>query len=317
MTQATERERGSAPAGAPDAARERAAALPLAPMAEAASGPSAAGAAVSGASWAHGSSGAARPAPDAPKLEVQGLSLSWDGRPVVADVSLEVRPGRLACLVGRSGTGKTTLFHAIAGLTAPDAGRILLDGRDVTGRPGSIGYMLQKDLLLPEHRVLDNVALPLRLAGVPKARARSQAQERFAEFGLAGTERLYPSQLSGGMRQRAALLRTSLSGADTLLLDEPFSALDALTRADLRQWFLGQVERLGLTGLLVTHDVDEAVALADEVLVLAPSRAAGGAATIVGRVAVDVPRADRAGLMLTEKALHLKAAVLRLLGEDW
>lgn len=284
---------------APEATEGRAAAASLAPADDAAAGEG------------------RPPALPTAKLEVRGLDLSWDGQAVVRDVSFKAWAGQLLCLVGRSGTGKTTLFHAIAGLARPDSGQVLLDGRDVTGRPGSIGYMLQKDLLLPEHRVVDNVALPLRLAGVPARQARAQAAERFAEFGLAGTERLYPSQLSGGMRQRAALLRTSLSGADVLLLDEPFSALDALTRAELRQWFLDQVQRLGLTGLLVTHDVDEAVALADEVLVLARSRAVGGAATIVGRVAVDAPREGREAFMLTEKALSLKAAVLRILGEDW
>lgn len=255
--------------------------------------------------------------PHPPKLEVRGLSLSWDGRPIVADVGFTVRSGQLACLVGRSGTGKTTLFHAIAGLTQPDSGQVLLDGRDVTGQPGRISYMLQKDLLLPEQRVVDNVALPLRMAGVPKREARDRARQRFAEFGLAGTERLYPSQLSGGMRQRAALLRTCMMDNDVVLLDEPFSALDALTRADMRQWLSAQMGRLGLTGLLVTHDVDEAVALADEVLVLAPSQSASGAATIVGRVAVDAPRDGREAFMLTENALRIKRAVLRLLGEYW
>ena len=267
---------------------------------------------------AAGAAAASREAPEEPpKLQVGGLSLSWDGRCVVRDVSFAIKPGQLACLVGRSGTGKTTLFHAIAGLTAPDAGRVLLDGRDVTGRPGRIGYMLQKDLLLPEHRVLDNVALPLRLAGLPKAAARAQAAARFAEFGLAGTERLYPSQLSGGMRQRSALLRTSLAGNDVVLLDEPFSALDALTRADMQQWFLGQASRLGLTGLLVTHDVDEAVALADRILVLGRAHGPDEPATLLGSVEVDEPRAGREGLMLTEKALRLKASVLRLLRQDW
>lgn len=260
---------------------------------------------------------AAEAAEATPKLEVRGLTVSWGGQPVVRDVSFAVGAGRLACLVGRSGTGKTTLFHAIAGLARPDAGQVLVDGCDVTGQPGRVSYMLQKDLLLPEHRVLDNVALPLRLAGVPKREARARAAARFAEFGLEGTEQFYPSQMSGGMRQRAALLRTCLMDNDVVLMDEPFSALDALTRADMQRWLIAQLGRLGLTGLLVTHDVDEAVALADEVLVLGRSSAAGGASTIVGRVEVDAPREGREAFMLTEKALRLKRDVLRLLGEDW
>lgn len=251
------------------------------------------------------------------KLEVRELTLSWDGEPVVADVTFSVADGALACLVGRSGTGKTTLFHAIAGLARPDAGQVLVDGRDVTGTPGSVSYMLQKDLLLPEHTVLDNVALPLRVRGIPKAQARSQAAERFGAFGLAGTERLYPSQLSGGMRQRAALLRTSLMDNDVVLMDEPFSALDALTRKGMQQWLLDQLTALGLTGLLITHDVDEALALADEVLVLARPRSGAGAATIVGTMSVPVPRDQREGFLLTENALRLKRDVLRLLGDNW
>ena len=251
------------------------------------------------------------------KLEVQGLALSWGGAPVVADVSFSAADGALACLVGRSGTGKTTLFHAIAGLTRPDAGRVLVDGRDVTGTPGSVSYMLQKDLLLAQHTVIDNVALPLRVRGASKAEARARAAEQFAAFGLEGTERLYPSQLSGGMRQRAALLRTCLMDNDVILMDEPFSALDALTRRDMRAWLLERLGAARLTGLLVTHDVDEAIALADVVLVLARSGRTGGAATIAGAVEVPVPRSQRDGFMLTDQALRLKRDVLGLLDGNW
>ena len=249
----------------------------------------------------------------APVLEAQGLTVSWEGAPVLADVSLSVDAGQLVCLVGRSGSGKSTLFHALAGLSVPDEGRVLLEGRDVTGRPGSVAYMLQKDLLLPERTVLDNVALPLLLKGVPKAEARDRASERFGRFSLEGSQRLYPSQLSGGMRQRAALLRTCLMDDPVVLMDEPFSALDAFTRQDMRAWLLGLVDAIGLTVLLVTHDVDEAVALADRILVLAGDPVAGVPSRIAGEVDVACPRADREEFMLSSAALEAKREVLALL----
>ena len=247
----------------------------------------------------------------APVLEARGLTVSWEGMGVLDDVSLSVGTGQLVCLVGRSGSGKSTLFHALAGLSRPDSGVVLLEGEDVTGRPGRIAYMLQKDLLLPERTVLDNTALPLLLKGVPKARAR--ASERFARFGLEGSQGLYPDQLSGGMRQRAALLRTCLMDDPVVLMDEPFSALDALTRQDMRAWLLDLVDAIGLTVLLVTHDVDEAVALADRILVLRGDPAAGVPSRIAGEVDVDCPRSGRAGFVLTEAALEAKRAVLALL----
>lgn len=250
----------------------------------------------------------------APLFSAEHLTLSWEGEPVVSDVSLYLDAGELVCLVGRSGSGKTTLFHALAGLTEPDGGRVLLDGEDVTGRPGHVAYMLQKDLLLPQRTVVDNACLPLLVAGVPKQEARDRARERLAGFGLEGSGDLYPHQLSGGMRQRAALLRTCLMDDPVVLMDEPFSALDAITRQDMRSWLLGLVGAEGLTVLLVTHDVDEAVALADRIVVLAGDPAAGVPSTVVGEVAVDCPRAEREAFMLSEGALAVKREVLALLG---
>lgn len=208
--------------------------------------------------------------PDVPALQACGLSLSWDDdeQLVVRDATLEVHAGEIVCLVGKSGCGKTTLLHALSGLTQPRAGMVLLHGNDITGQPGHVSYMLQKDLLLPHKRVLDNVCLPLTLAGVSKREAYQRAAPLFEQFGLAGTKRLWPAQLSGGMRQRVAFMRTYLMGNDVVLLDEPFSALDALTRLDLREWYRGMAASLGIASLLITHDVDEAVDLASRVYVL-------------------------------------------------
>lgn len=203
-------------------------------------------------------------------LEAQDLTLSWDGGKtiVVQDVSLHVNKGETVCLVGRSGCGKTTILQVLSGLVRPLAGRVLLHGRDITGEPGHVSYMLQKDLLLPHLRVLDNVCLPLTLSGIRKEEAYAQATPLFAEFGLEGCEHSWPSQLSGGMRQRAAFLRTYLMGNDVVLLDEPFSALDAFTRVELRTWYARIATELGLATIVITHDVDEAVAMASRVYVL-------------------------------------------------
>lgn len=248
-----------------------------------------------------------------PALAAEGLTLSWDGEHVVVrGVDVTVAPGEVCCLVGRSGCGKTTILHALAGLTTPMAGRVLLHGEDVTGRPGRVSYMLQKDLLLPSRRIIDNVCLPLVLAGMRKADAREKAAPLFGRFGLAGCELKWPSELSGGMRQRAAFLRTYLMGADVTLLDEPFSALDALTRAEVRRWFVDVASELGLSALVITHDVDEAVSMASRIYVLAGAPAAGEPSHVAGIVPVE--RVASESFELTDEYLAAKRRVMALLG---
>ncbi|WP_317431451.1 ABC transporter ATP-binding protein [Parolsenella catena] len=251
-----------------------------------------------------------------PALEVRNLTLAWEGSetPTVSDVSLAVVPGEMVCLVGRSGCGKSTLFHGMAGLTTPVSGSVLLHGEDVTGRPGRVSYMLQKDLLLPQRTIMANVCLPLTLAGTPRAMAREKAEPLFERFGLNGTQDSYPSELSGGMRQRAALLRTYLMDNDVVLMDEPFSALDALTRQDMRSWFLSLVSDLGMSCVLVTHDVDEAVEMADRILVMSGNPTAGVPSGIMGEVDIDCARGQRAEWLLTPASLEAKREVLLLLG---
>ena len=249
----------------------------------------------------------------APALSAEGLTLSWDGEHiVVADVTVDVAPGEVCCLVGRSGCGKTTILHALAGLTTPLSGRVLLHGEDVTGRPGRVSYMLQKDLLLPSRRIIDNVCLPLVLAGARRDEARAKAAPLFERFGLAGCERKWPSELSGGMRQRAAFLRTYLMGADVTLLDEPFSALDAITRTEVRRWFVDVAADLGLSALVITHDVDEAVSMASRIYVLAGAPAAGEPSHVAGIVRVE--RVASENFELTDQYLAAKREVMALLG---
>ncbi|WP_172135870.1 ABC transporter ATP-binding protein [Adlercreutzia sp. ZJ473] len=237
-----------------------------------------------------------------PLLHVQDVAVSFEGRPVLRGVSLALRRGELVSLLGASGGGKTTLFNVISGLLAPDAGRVLLGGRPIDGSMGHVSYMMQKDLLLESMRVADNVGLPLRLRGAAKAAARAEAEALLPSFGLAGTGGLWPSQLSGGMRQRAALARTYLFSRDVMLLDEPFSALDAITKSELHAWFLETQQRLGLSVLFVTHDVDEAVLLSDRVLVLADGR-------IAADVAVRGPAARTPDFALTPEFLDCKRQV--------
>lgn len=237
-------------------------------------------------------------------LEVRGVSVSFDGRKVLEDVSVTLRKGELVCLLGVSGGGKTTLFNVISGLLKPDAGQVLLDGEDITGKPGHISYMLQKDLLLPYRTIEDNVALPLLLRGVKKREARKQASALFEEFGLGGTEKLWPSQLSGGMRQRAALLRTYLFSQDVALLDEPFSALDTLTKSAIHRWYLDVMERIHLSTLFITHDMDEAVLLSDRIYLLT-----GQPGRITSEIVVEEPRPRRQDFNLSPEFLQYKRQV--------
>lgn len=252
-----------------------------------------------------------------PALEACDLTLGWgDGPSVVEGVNLTVLSGQIVCLVGKSGMGKTTILHALAGLSMPREGRVLLHGKDVTGQPGCVSYMLQKDLLLPNLRVIDNACLPLTLAGAPKAEAREHARPLLERFGLKDAADKWPSQLSGGMRQRAAFLRTYLMGNDVIILDEPFSALDAITRADLRSWFREEASNLGLSVLMITHDADEACMMADCVYVLGHplSSKEGAPATVIGRVEPSHPQGmNSEDFALTPQFLEAKAHIIELL----
>ena len=204
-------------------------------------------------------------------LRAENIRKIYDGRTIIQDINIELRKGELVSLLGLSGSGKTTLFHVLAGLTLPEEGKVFLEGKDVTGKPGKVAYMLQKDMLLAHKKVIDNVSLPLVLQGKSKKEARQKADPFFEEFGLAGTQYQYPVQLSGGMRQRAALLRTWLASEGVALLDEPFSALDSITKTTIHRWYLDVMKKIDLSTLFITHDIDEAILLSDRIYILTGS----------------------------------------------
>lgn len=219
------------------------------------------------------------------KLIAKDITVDFDGERIIENVSLSLNEGEIISLLGISGSGKTTFFNALSGLRRPTSGQVLLDGEDVTGKPGKISYMLQKDLLLRHLTVIDNAALPLIIKGVKKSQAREEAKKHLADFGLEGTEKKYPHELSGGMRQRCALLRTYLTGAEVALLDEPFSALDTLTKASVHKWYLDIMEKINLSTVFVTHDIDEAILLSDRICILS-----GRPGRITKEITVDLPK---------------------------
>lgn len=201
------------------------------------------------------------------KLAVSDLSFSYGEKAIIRDLSFSVRQGEFVSILGPSGCGKSTLLNLLAGLLTPSAGEIRVDGAVIRGTSGHLAYMPQNDLLFPWKTILDNVCLYGEIHKT-KTAMKARALEQLKRFGLEGYENSYPSDLSGGMRQRAAFLRTTLCEADIYLLDEPFGALDVITRNDLQDWLRQLCRDLDKTILLVTHDTDEAIYLSDRILIL-------------------------------------------------
>jgi len=240
----------------------------------------------------------------------KGITKNYDNVPVVKDISLSLPQGGFVSLLGPSGVGKTTLFNALAGIDMPDEGKVYLDGEDITGIPGRVGYMPQKDLLLEHRTVIDNVILPLLIRGEKKKTAREKTAVFFPQFRLSGCEKKYPAQLSGGMRQRAALLRTCQTGSKTILLDEPFSALDAITRAEMRDWYSEIALSMGLSTFLITHDVEEALFLSDTVYILN-----GKPGIITNIIDVNTPRPRNKEFVVSGEFAGQKREILEAIQE--
>jgi ABC-type nitrate/sulfonate/bicarbonate transport system ATPase subunit len=242
-------------------------------------------------------------------VAVEGVVRVLGGKRVLEGLDLEV-PGRgRVGIVGRSGAGKSTLLSLVAGLDEPDAGRVAVAGETAAReRLARCALMPQRDCLLPWRTALDNAGLALENAGLPRGEARRRAAPLFERLGLAGSELLRPEKLSGGMRQRVAFLRTLLADKPVLLLDEPFGALDAITRAELQEWLAGALAAAPRTVLLVTHDVEEALFLCECVFVLAGGR-------VVDRLDVDVPReAPRREVVTVSAFVELRERALEAIG---
>lgn len=241
------------------------------------------------------------------KLKIEHLSVSFSGQKILSDVSMDVAEGAFISILGPSGCGKSTLLNILAGLLPLEEGAFYVDDAPVSGASEHFAYMPQEDLLLPWKTIMDNV----RLYGAihkEKAQAREKAAELFPVFGLSGYENAYPEELSGGMRQRAAFLRTALCKADILLLDEPFGALDVITRSDMQDWLATMRSQLKKTTLLVTHDIDEAIYLSDKILILN-----GKPATIQKEIVIDEPQRNREWLYAQGA---LRTEIYKLLKEN-
>ena len=241
-------------------------------------------------------------------LKAENISKSFGDKQVLNNVGITLNKGEIVSLLGVSGAGKTTLFNILSGIYKADTGKVYLNGEDITGKPGKISYMLQKDLLFPYRKVIDNVCLPLILNGEKKKAAREKAMPLFKIFDIEGTEFKYPDQLSGGMRQRAALLRTYLSSNGVALLDEPFSALDTITRTKIHKWYLDVMQQIDLSTVFITHDIDEAIILSDRVYILS-----GTPGTISNEIVIESEKPRRDDFNLTDEFLAYKRKIVQLL----
>ena len=240
-------------------------------------------------------------------LSIKNLSFNYPNNKILHDINIYVDKGEVVSILGGSGVGKTTLFNIIAGINPLQSGEISIKGnRDYKGR---VSYMLQKDLLLPFKTIIDNVSLPLVIKGEKKSIAREKAQKYFAEFGLAGTEKKYPSQLSGGMRQRAALLRTYMFSCEVALLDEPFSALDAITKRKMQNWYLNIMKKIKLSTLFITHDIDEAILISKRIYIIS-----GSPGKIIKELKIELSEGENGeDVTLTKKFIEYKREILKLL----
>lgn len=241
-------------------------------------------------------------------LSAENVSISFGENKILENVSISLFDGEIVGLLGVSGAGKTTLFNILSGIYIPDSGTVTLNGEDVTGKPGKVSYMLQKDLLFDYMKVIDNVSIPLKLKGMKKKEAREKAEPLFKTFGLDGYQYKYPNEMSGGMRQRAALLRTYLASDGVALLDEPFSALDTITKSKMHTWYLDIMSRINLSTIFISHDIGEAVKLSDRVYILS-----GRPGKIIDEIKIDCPKPRPENFDLSDEFLDYKRRIVKSL----
>lgn len=249
---------------------------------------------------------------DLPIISAENVSKTFEYNgekmSVLERVSLKVTKGEFVSILGPSGCGKSTLLKMIPGLIKPDKGSIYLEGKNVNGKITKVGYMAQKDLLAPWKTLLDNIALPLLVNGIQRKEAYQKVKDLLPTFGLEGFLNHYPHQLSGGMRQRAALMRTILIGSEVLLLDEPFASLDALTRENMQEWLLDIWSKFRPSILFITHSIDEAIFLSDKTYVL--SKRPG---TVILEQKIKLNRPRQRNIVTSDDFIHYKKVLLEAL----
>ncbi|MDF2614858.1 MAG: transporter ATP-binding protein [Clostridia bacterium] len=239
------------------------------------------------------------------KLETRGICKEYDDARIIEDINVQVNNEEIVALLGVSGVGKTTLFNIVSGVESPTKGQVFLKGEDITGKTGRISYMQQKDLLMPYKTILDNVTLPMLIRGYRKKEAREAASDYFRVFGLEGTQGKYPIQLSGGMKQRAAFLRSYLFSKEMMLLDEPFSALDTITKSSMHSWYLRIMSHVKSSTLFITHDIDEAIYLSDRIYILT-----GRPGKVTKEIIIDSKRERAEDFTTSDTFIHYKKVIL-------
>ena len=241
-------------------------------------------------------------------LKVVGVTREYNHKNIIEDIHIHLHQGEFVSILGPSGCGKSTLFNVIAGLLTPEAGQVFVNDLDVTGKTGVVSYMYQRDLLLPWRNVIDNGILPLEIRGISKKEAREKVKAMLPVFQLQDDGEKYPVQLSGGMKQRVSLLRTTMFSQEIMLLDEPFGGLDAITRLKMQEYLLEILKKIQGSVLFITHDIDEAIFLSDRIYIIN-----GAPAHIVEEIIVPVKHASPEEMMTTPALRQLRSDILKRL----
>ena len=241
-------------------------------------------------------------------LKVVGVTREYNHKNIIEDIHIHLHQGEFVSILGPSGCGKSTLFNVIAGLLTPEAGQVFVNDLDVTGKTGVVSYMYQRDLLLPWRNVIDNGILPLEIRGISKKEAREKVKAMLPVFQLQDDGEKYPVQLSGGMKQRVSLLRTTMFSKEIMLLDKPFGGLDAITRLKMQEYLLEILKKIQGSVLFITHDIDEAIFLSDRIYIIN-----GAPAHIVEEIIVPVKHASPEEMMTSVELRQLRSDILKRL----
>lgn len=234
------------------------------------------------------------------KILLKNISKSFDDMEILKNINIEVNEGELVSILGPSGSGKSTIFNILTNIIKSDNGEVKIDGK--------LSYMYQKDMMVPWKKVIDNIGIPLIFKGKSKKEAREEVKKHIDEFGLNGFEYKYPSQLSGGMKQRANFLKTYLTSNDIILLDEPFGALDSITRRKMQKWLLDLTKEMNSTILFITHDIEEAILLSNRIYIISEKPA-----VIKGEIKINLPEERNEEIVTSEEFIKIKKDIISLM----